>query len=340
MTDPSTKPPTSHENRQRFWCTRLRWWVFRNLPNLFESPDLKYDRKRHAARDDERNAKTTPHVDERAELYCLWAAEFYMPSHTNGLLSAFETLGWASSGQMLRESNPADWLLAKILGGGSLNLGMLVPLSKKDSHLVRTTPLPTNVDYAFAHLYRLSPSISCIVVCFVYSEEYSREFDNALRSKYNTIFKNAKHGHNINHPRYQKQKRILEIREDIYREARGWFARHLPGAFSGAQTQAYFMTCELIVLTDQSPSSDDSSPRTEPSGLHRRFLGVDEEWNSWDAVDVPSLKLTWPDNSNKTGCSRATLSIARTALEGLDMTTFGGHCKESYIFYLDEEMSF
>ena len=44
--------------------------------------------------DQKENLETSPPNDEHIDLVCLWAAEFYTPSHHEKLVESFATLGW------------------------------------------------------------------------------------------------------------------------------------------------------------------------------------------------------------------------------------------------------
>ena len=40
------------------------------------------------------NVETTPPEDEQVDLHCMWAVEFYAPSHVDKLVDNLKKLGW------------------------------------------------------------------------------------------------------------------------------------------------------------------------------------------------------------------------------------------------------
>ncbi len=134
---------------------------------------LKFDRKE--------NAETTPPDDEHIALRCVWAVEFYPPSYSNKLLDSFQKLGWNKG------DDPCAWVnnaRRYFDGSGSFDLGTIDTAEKPGTSLAggRTAPLPPGVDYAVGHLYRLTPSLMCIVMCFVFNAPFQDKFDQVLRT--------------------------------------------------------------------------------------------------------------------------------------------------------------
>ena len=70
--------------------TAIRKWKARRSKTNDAEEDLAYYRQR----DLERNLETTPPSDERVELHCIWAVEFYTPSYADKLLTSLKVLGW------------------------------------------------------------------------------------------------------------------------------------------------------------------------------------------------------------------------------------------------------
>ena len=55
---------------------------------------LQFDRERDA----ESNKETTPPDNEVIDLCCIWAVEFYTPSHMDALLTNVRRIGWNEEG--------------------------------------------------------------------------------------------------------------------------------------------------------------------------------------------------------------------------------------------------
>ena len=186
---PGEGPPNSTPRRSPFY--RFRRYCYRNVPSLFPDPDRREILRQSRSRDAEDNAKTTPPADELIDLRCVWAVEFYTPSQVSQLLHGFERLGWNKEDPTGFDRNPSvsiQQFRESALGGGWFNVGLIDrPGSRRFFPSGRTAPLPTGIDYALAAMYSLTSSITCIVVAFILTEEFSPRFDQALRRDRETI---------------------------------------------------------------------------------------------------------------------------------------------------------
>ena len=133
-------------------------------------------REYYRKNDPTRNAETTPPEDEHVDLPCMWAVEFYTPSHVDKLVDNLKKLGWDQNDFPGRES-PASWVRITRQhseGGSWLDLGTI--RSGDDERpwppRNRTAPLPMYVRYAGGGIYSLTPSLTCIVIRFVFEDNF------------------------------------------------------------------------------------------------------------------------------------------------------------------------
>ena len=188
----SSKSAPPPKDKQKLWAIlidRFRRFAHRNFPRLFFKARIKESLAWYHARDAAKNIETTPDNDESIQLHCLWAVELYTPAHAEALASAFSALGWDKSEQ--DNNNPSVWLRksrAGLAGGGWINLGFIYPPGSRRRTVwpERTAPLPDNVEYATAHLFNLTSSLTCTVLGFAFKPEYRLTFEDALRKEYST----------------------------------------------------------------------------------------------------------------------------------------------------------
>ena len=159
--------------------------AYRRFPSFIPNPErheLLEMFRRHDADD---NAKSEPPSGEVIDLHCVWAIEFYTPSHISKLLRGFESLGWNRDDTLGFDRNPTRWVQRNRElphGGAWFNLGRIQrPGGGTNFGLYRQAPLPSGVKYALATMYSLTSSITCIAIGFVLDETQNRRFEQALR---------------------------------------------------------------------------------------------------------------------------------------------------------------
>ena len=270
---------------------------FRKKFNYAQSlPDEDELTKLRSERDPGENAETAPPDDEFIDLNCLWAVEFYTPDHRNKLLDGFRKLGWDSEDTDDGNSrNPAVWLNGlnrRFQGGAWLNLGVLIPEGAKRSFPgpTKRVPLPPGVSYALGIIQNISPSLNCVVICFVFEERYSTKFDKALRQERKTYTTRIGTGHRVHQPMFQKRDHIKQIRTEIAGLAATWFQDHLPGAFASGLLHDELPSCELTTLRNAEPLPSLEGGRQEKLE-YLSILGLDNDMFAWEKVDTPGLKV-------------------------------------------------
>ena len=245
--------------------------------------------------DPQQNFDTTPPHDEFIDLVCLWAVEFYTPAHTDSLIDNFISLGWNRDESPGELRNPIAWLEGlrrRHLGGAWLNLGLLGPNNSKEfwRRPDHNVPLPPNVQYATAGLYSLTPSLVCIVVCFVFDDRSAGMLDKALRTDHSTYSTPTRRGWQFHRPLNQKSDNIKKCREELSKLAYDWFAVHLPGLFSSGFLGRQLPTCELVTTRLYEPFESSPSIK-DPVDGYRMILGIDHDLDAWKYRGTPTLRL-------------------------------------------------
>ena len=241
------------------------------------------------------NAETTPPEDEHVDLCCVWAVEFYTPSYVDKLVDNLSKLGWDQNDFPGRES-PASWVQITRQhseGGGWLDLGVIRSVGDKRPwpRRDRTAPLPKNVRYAQGGLYSLTPSLTCIVVCFVFEDSYRSQIDDALRTCRQTITRPVSRGREILDPERQKTEEVRQLRQEYANLASGWFRENLPGAFSSGILGDELPTCELVTLHKAEPFPDPEGQEYTPA-RYLRVLDLQSSPYAWKSKNTPGLKFS------------------------------------------------
>ena len=245
-------------------------------------------------RDEEHNKETTPPDNEVIDLGCIWAVEFYTPSHMDALLTNIRRIGWDEEGfRGLKEIKEwADRSREHPMGGGWENLGTISSSGTNDSTFrkVHHNALPPpHVSEISGRLFSVTSSLACIIMMFRLQEESATGFDTALRTDretYCTEF--SSHSRAIHDPRVQKIDHVRQIRDEMRSTVTQWFSMNLPGLFSAGLLEGEMPTCEFVSLreTEPCPNIDQSAP--DFLGL----LGLRSGIDAWSSVHLPGLKFS------------------------------------------------
>ena len=294
---------------------------------------LKEDLGYHRKTDPTENQDTSPPENESIELKCFWAVEFYTPAHTDNLVKSFTKLGWNKEESAGGLRNPITWIyeLRRYHRGNAwTNLGLLIPSNAKPPILgrYRKVPLPSNIKYALAGLHSLSPSLVCIVVCFVFKEDASGVLDEALRAEHSTDRTRTRSGWIYHTPTDQKQEAVRQIRTDLSQLASKWFSENLPGLFSSGLLEDQLPTCELITTSKAIPFGPFNKGEEKPRG-YRWILGIDQRFGTWEHKGDLDLKLSFPTRGESSLQHHAILAVRTStlndssALQNLNLTMSG-----------------
>jgi len=113
-----------------------------------------------------------------------WRRRGHCHNGQRGTFLRRAVLRWDSSDR--QDISPSDWLRNSRMshaGGAWINLGFIHPPGSRRRAIwpERFAPLPLNVDYATAHLFNLTSSLSCMVLGFVFKPNYRSVLEDTLR---------------------------------------------------------------------------------------------------------------------------------------------------------------
>ena len=287
--DASERQVSWRNKSQRFWDAIQRH--LRRPSDDDYVPSLQYLREK----DPIENAETSPAEDERVDLQCIWAVEFYTPAYVDQLLKCLRQLSWDQEDFPGRES-PAEWVrLSRLFseGGSWLNLGTIRsgedkrPGPSRD----RTAPMPMHVRYAHGGLYSLTPSLTCIVICFVFEENFRCRLNAAVQRSRQTFTRPVSRGYQIFNPTVQKREEVRRVRHKCAKLAANWFRDNLPGVFSSGLIEGQLPTCELLTLQKAEPFP--SLESGDPAPRYLQILELNSSFSAWKSLDVLGLKFSF-----------------------------------------------
>ena len=292
----------------------------------------------HRKNDATRNAETTPPEDEYVDLPCMWTVEYYTPSHVDNLVEGLQMLKSEDDYLPGRES-PASWIqnTRQFSSGGSVfYLGTIRSVDDERPWPIphRTIQLPKFVDRALGRIYSLTPSLTCIVVCFEFEESTRRRLDEALRKQRQTFVRHLSSGYQPVDPFWQKTEEVRQIRDEYRNATANWFHENLPGVFSSGLLGGRLPTCELITLRKVEPFPD---PMAE--GVSRpeylRILDLMISISAWRSTETPGLKFSF-GHSGLRPESELTFAVGETDIDSTELLDrYGG--LPGLVTYVDDK---
>lgn len=296
----------SSKGRPLFWriINAIRNTISKsNMMEFSPSPDFWRES------DLESNRRSAPPEDEYIDLRCIWGVEFYTPTHVDTLLDGFRKLGWDKDRHSDTQENLVGWVQDKrrhFYGGSWIRLGTIGPIGGNNSSpwYSYTAPLPEGVKCARFACYSITSSLTCVVMCFEFDEDFRGRFDEALRLKRQTRTKTVKRFHRIYNPEKQKFDDVLRIRSGVANLAIGWFRENLPGVFSSGLLGDELPICEFATLRRDRPF-----PAENHTIDYLRLLGLDFSTELWRSINKPSLKFAPQISGGVLGSNRQHHSI-------------------------------
>lgn len=278
-------------------------------------------------RDQERNASTTPPPGECIDLHCIWAVEFYTPTHIDGLVKSLKNLGVGTETDRRLSRDPISWLRRQRSlhrSSGWFNLGFLKPVGSP--LLLGVDPivisLPDGVKYATWTLFSLSPSLTCIVVSFVFDEERATMLESVLRATYQTGLEPLVGGSTrIHHPDFQKRDRVDLVRKENSELCMKWFKGNIPGLFCSGLLEGQLPTCELIFLKEAEPFPLYQEGQGPPP-LYLQHLGLDAHVETWESASINGLKFKPSDRRNRYTPHHSILAICEGSISNAQLNHY------------------
>ncbi|MYH60649.1 MAG: hypothetical protein F4148_02410 [Caldilineaceae bacterium SB0675_bin_29] len=321
------------------------------LPSPFLKTDPDSDEgllRVYRERDAENNKRTTPHDSEVIDLCCIWAVEFYTPSHMDSLFTGAKRFGWKQEGfRSLRDIQ--EWFghsgtLLPGVSGSYWNLGFVSRANSPFTGPSGTNSMtrnqvhpdalpPSYVTKLTGSLISITSSLSCVIMCFILDNDYAKRLDEALRADRQTYYKGTSQSHTILDPERQKSDEIKQVRHEIKATATKWVSANIPGLFSSGLLVDKMPTYELVTLRDAEPFPSDRHSILD----FLRVLTLDYSSDAWASTQIPGLKLSLQDWADRVPQYHFIFSLRESNLSDeflKEKRNLAG--RDARIFYIDE----
>ena len=296
--------------------------------------------------DAESNKRTTPSANEDIKMCCIWAVEFYSPSHIDALLTGVQRFGWNGEGfhdfRDIEEWVDKSGKLSPSVGNGWLNLGFVrssqSPFGPPGTNALTANEVhqdalpPNHVTGVTGRLISISSSLSCVIVGFFLEDGYAKKLDSALRTDRQTFSKSTSRIRTTYDPESQKVDDIRQIRGEIKGIVTKWFSINIPGLFSSGLLGGEMPTCEFIVLREAEPFPNQGTP--EPFFL--RPLDLAFPYDAWASTDLPGLKVSFWEGLGSSPSYHFILSLKESdSSDSQEEETKKHSAKENHISTVD-----
>ena len=282
------------------------------------------------------NSQYTPPAGEEIELCCMWATEVYTPAHTESLTEALRNFDQQTQPTTFGSEDLVSWFKSTqrhLYGRSAVNLGIWAPKGRTSPPIfnTRTVGLPDSVEYASGMMFSMSPTLTCIVVRFVFDWAMSKSYDAALKLDRETFLTPTPRGSQIHLPMTQKSDDIWRLRSELSELAETWFRENIPGVFSSGTDGCGIPTCELVTFREAVPfpATGDSMPH-----LYLSLLGVHHDWGTWKYSNMPGLRFGFHNPPGRGPRHHATLAVNLKDWWEVDPNRDRGDAKSSLLSYV------
>jgi len=259
--------------------------IFKRKQGLLDEAAVKLNKtlKDFKNWDSKINKETELPAEEHVRIRSLWVVEAYPPTYFVNLkhwLAKLDQSEPSYNDNILKSAEQAR------LGAyySWINLGYIFS-SNSNRHFVSKAILPKGVEYINAKLFCSLPSITFIVLQFVFDEPTSLILEDPLNKKYTTYAKKLGKGYGFINPLHQKRKAVLKLKKELHQNCYDWVRDKIPGIFSTGILKSEFPTCEFITLDKGNPFVKEAYH----SYLSIIDLGI--SFFIYDSEDIQGLRL-------------------------------------------------
>ncbi|KXJ51066.1 MAG: hypothetical protein AXW12_17550 [Thalassospira sp. Nap_22] len=299
ITKSSEEPPTKERPIPKWkQCARkMIWQIHARLPNIIPNP--YGERKAYRGECDQKdNAETALDQDVRLKLGCIIVSEIFGANEIETLYDGLNKMGWDRERIPIRDESNINWVKTQRLYGteGRMPLGWIHRTDEIKKHIpVRyTAEYPKEFSSLLVTISQLTPSVTCLSIGFILTDEASLEYANEINRPAKTTYvpKWRVATYSIKEVEHIKEERIRRTRQKYRKIGISWITKNFPGFFSEHCKQSHFPTVELLTLEGFTPFDRDA---VKGRGWKHwsRFVNIDHDFGSWACTSVPSLKFSF-----------------------------------------------
>jgi hypothetical protein len=190
----------------------------------------------HTERDPEEQASLALPDGERAIYHCLWLTEFYTPAETDAVISRLNRMSGVD--ELGDDPGLAEWMRdrrGRPFSAAWRNVGYFIPRGGTRAFIGPTTfetDFPRGVTHAPASLVSLTPSLTALVLQFVFDDSVTEEWLAPLNQSHSTFTERRRDVKVYVTPTHQAMREVLATRRAIRTRTASWLSENLPGYFS------------------------------------------------------------------------------------------------------------
>ncbi|TQV67481.1 hypothetical protein [Aliiroseovarius halocynthiae] len=277
--------------RRRF--NRLAWRVHARFPNTVPNP-YRREKESIRKRDAQANLESSLKEGENLQLGCIVVSEIFGPNEIEALYEDLIKIGWGKDRISTLTDVNIEWIKEQRLygHGGWLSLGHVVrPREVKDFlGVCYTADFPIEFSSLWVRLTQLTPSVTCMTVAFMLSDEASRDYLHEINRPAETRYSPNRRtgGYAVQGVEVEKETRVGLVREKYRNLGIAWFAKNFPGFFTKHCEDTRFPTAEFLSLDGFTPFEHDTEIKR--GWRHwSRFVGIGRSSDFWLNNENPSL---------------------------------------------------
>ena len=250
----------------------------------------------HREFDDRDNEKTAIPEGENASLNCIWVCEVFGPGEIDQLYDGLRSLGWDKGG-FNSDRSVINWIKGQRQYGygGWFNLGWVY--RDRASILARSMVLESKFPKEFSSLtvgvHQICPSLTCLLVGFVLTEDKSKGYCAALNSRYKTtVTPIGEHRmFRFDQVADKKAKAITGMLNSVRELAIEWMQKNFTGYFASNSSTNRIPTGELISLVGVA-AFENPIPQMRNWENWMRFLNLDSKIEYWQSKSERAYRFS------------------------------------------------
>ena len=321
---------------------KLAWPLHARFPNFVPNPfgdERDYFRKRDA----EDNEETQIDEGVKLNLACISVSEIFGPNEVDSLYTGLEKLGWDKDRWLMGESN-VSWLKEQRLYGseGTLPLGWVHRAEdmKKYVNVRYTADFPQEFSSLLVNISQVTPSVTCMTIGFILTDESSMEYSNAIAEPRKTTRfpKRGSRSYQIKSVEHMKEDAVGELRQKYRELGISWITKFFAGFFAQQCERSHFPSTELLILEGFMPF--DKEPNQGKSWKHwARFVNIDSAHGSWVSTTTPSLRFSFETNRRNRLPNHITAALRWDGLSEEDTKFNDGKTLGSRAYFVNERLA-
>lgn len=328
------------------WASRIakqvKWRAHWLLPNTVPPPNGRekaYDEQR----DRESNESSRVPEDEELSLCVVWGVEFFGPAEVESLYEHLRRLNWTAGFRSKGENGALSWIRHQRAygSGGSYNVGHVSERSDRKRFLMfdNYASMPEGVDHLLVRVFQLTPSLTSVLVGFVFKECTARTYERELNRDRKTVRERSERRWSISiiDPGHQKERSIQLARSKTRAMAQRWFADNLPGYFCSLSGNR-MPTAELLTTRVHHLFSAEKGQQTSIRPYWRRMLSRASVFDVWTNTDLRSLRFAEDNDGWTKDTPHLTVSLCTSGVSEEAIKPWGGNRSDAYAAFCHERM--